>query len=145
MEIIILHTKTDLRIKKVNDELSKQIVTKINDKIQTKFPYKKKLVYSDHHELGNFPIGVENQGTSACFFNSVMQILLSSLRNNNEQRSHDNQLAIWISDLLEDIKSSSTFMIFSKYVQNLGLSNFVWKSTDAHECLIHILGKCYKC
>ena len=75
---------TPKRIKKDNDEMSKQIVTKINDKIQTKFPYKKKLVYSDHHELVNFPFDLENQGTNACFFNSVMQILLSSLRNDIE-------------------------------------------------------------
>ena len=60
-------------IKKDNGKMSKQIGKKINDKIHTKFSYKKKLVYSDHHESVNFPIGVENQGTNASFFNSVMQ------------------------------------------------------------------------
>ena len=47
-----------------------------------------------------------------------------------------------ISKPLEEIKSSSTSIIISKYVQNLGLSNYVFGSQhDAHECLIHILDK----
>ena len=44
--------------------MSKQIGTKTNDKIQTQFPCKKKLFYSDHHESANFPVVFENQGTN---------------------------------------------------------------------------------
>ena len=44
---------------------------------KTQFSFKKRLVYSDHHESTKFPISVENQGTNICFFNSVMQILFT--------------------------------------------------------------------
>ena len=45
-----------------------------------------------------------------------------------------------ISDLLEDITSSSTSIITSKYAQNFEISNFVFGSNyDAHEWLIHTL------
>ena len=37
-------------------------------------------------------------------------------------------MAILISGPLEDIKSSATSIITSKYVQNLGLSNYVFVS-----------------
>ena len=44
--------------------------------------------------------------------------------------------------LLEDIKSSSTCVVVSKYVQSLGLRNYVSVSQhNALECLIHILHK----
>ena len=44
---------------------SKQIDTQINDKIEARFSFKKKLIYADGHESGNF------QDTNVCFFNSV--------------------------------------------------------------------------
>ena len=101
MAIIILCSKADPRkrdsevhlkeLKKDNNEMSKQIGTKMDDKIQTQFSYEKNLVYSDHHESVNCPIGVENQGTNVCFVNSVMKIVfsLSSFQNYIEQSSHD--------------------------------------------------------
>ena len=63
------------KINKNDDEMSKQIGTKTNDKRQTKFSFKKKCVYSDHHGSANFHIGFENQGTYICFFNLLMQVL----------------------------------------------------------------------
>lgn len=101
MAIIILCSKADPRerdsevhlkeLKKDNNETSKQIGTKMDDKIQTQFSYEKNLVCSDHHESVNFPIGVENQGTNVCFVNSVMKIVfsLSCFQNYIEQSSHD--------------------------------------------------------
>lgn len=52
---------------KKNNGMSKQIGTKINDK-KRQFSFKKRLVYSGHHESTKFPISFENQGTNICFF-----------------------------------------------------------------------------
>ena len=53
-----------------------------------------KAFYSGHHESVNFSIDFENQGTTACLFNSVMQTFfsLSSLQIYIEQSSHYNQV-----------------------------------------------------
>lgn len=67
--------KNTPKINKKVDEMSKQKGTKTNDKMQTKFSFKKKCVYSDHHGSANFHIGFENQGTYICFFNVLMQML----------------------------------------------------------------------
>lgn len=58
-----------------------------------------------------------------------------------KQSSHDNQVEILISGKLEDIKHSSTSVITLKH---FGLSNYVFSIQHyAHECLIHILDKCF--
>ena len=67
--------KSTPKSNKKNNGMSKQIGAKINDKVQAQFSFMKRIVYSDHHESANFPIGFENQGNNICFFNSVMQIL----------------------------------------------------------------------
>lgn len=49
-----------------------------------------------------------------------------------------------ISGLLEDIKHSSTSVVSSTYVQNVGLSNYVFGSQhDVQEFSILLLDKCF--
>ena len=73
---------------KKDNEMSTEISTKTNDKIQAQFLCKKKLFYSDHHELANSPFGFENQGTNISDKWSVLGHLTLVLRK-SVQESHD--------------------------------------------------------
>ena len=92
------------------------------------------------------PLGLLNQGENVCFFNSIVQVLYSlpAFRDFMQQILPTNAAVLAIQNLFREISCSNVPVRTSRYVQNLGLSDYeVGMQYDAHECLLLLLNKIY--
>ena len=65
-------------------------------------------------------------------------------RNHIQQISSSTSIQTGIKNLFQDIENSNEPVKTSKYVRNLGIRNYRYRTQhDAQECLIHILENCY--
>ena len=94
----------------------------------------------------NIPLGLLNTGDNVCFFNSVVQVLyaIPAFRNFVQELAPDNQAITAIEDMFQEISNSNEPVRTSRYVQLLGLPNYIFgRQYDAHECLMKFLDKIY--
>ena len=96
----------------------------------------------------NVPIGLQNEGVNVCFFNSIVQVLHSSVdfRRQVLNMPNRNQCVLGIQNLFTEMSTqvSNEPIRTSKYVQNIGLDNYQFGDQyDAHECLKTIIDNCY--
>jgi len=92
------------------------------------------------------PLGFFNRGKNVSFFNSVVQVLYSIPAFNSyvHELPQTDQYVMTIKEMLIEIANSNRPIKTSKYVRDLGLSNYIFGSQyDAHECLLQILDKIY--
>ena len=92
------------------------------------------------------PIGLQNLGVNVSFFNSVIQILcfLPEFWAYIQNNFHKNDDIAIINTLVHDIFCANQPVNTYDHVVRLNIPNYQHGTQfDAHECLIHLLDRCY--
>ena len=92
------------------------------------------------------PIGLQNSGDNVCFFNSIIQILISfpAYQNHIMETMLDNPVISTLRTLFNDINISMDPVYTFNSVKLLELPGYVERDQhDVHECLLHLLEKSY--
>ena len=94
----------------------------------------------------NIPLGLLNRGENVCFFNCVVQVLyaIPAFRDFLQGLTLGYEAVIAIKEMFEEISTSNEPVRTSKYVQDLGLTEYRFhEQYDAHECITQFLNNIY--
>ena len=92
------------------------------------------------------PIGLQNRNHNVCFFNSIVQILISfpAYQSHIMGTMIDNPVISTLRALFDDINHSVDSVYTFDSVKSLELPGYVERNQhDVHECLLHVLEKSY--
>ena len=98
----------------------------------------------DYQAGDDIPIGLPNQVSNVCFFNSVVQMLnsLPTFQNRTLFLDSSYKAVDVVTNLIREINISEKFVQTFEYLRHIRLRNYVLGiQYDAHECLTQILGK----
>ena len=120
--------------------------TENNMKLQNQSNHGQNINFNIVSNVRDAPLGLSNIGENVCFFNSVIQILYSipAFQEFIRKLPPVNEVVSTIRDLFAEISTSNVPVRTSRYLQNIGLTNYVFgMQYDAHECFLQLLNKIY--
>eukprot|EP00111_Clytia_hemisphaerica_P005763 TCONS_00016708-protein len=98
-----------------------------------------------HSSIPNVPVKLMNEGVNVCFFNAILQGLVSikGFRDYLEQSENENHITRTLKDLYNKMKTQ-TIIKTSVHIRSLNLRNYTFGTQyDVPECLNYLLEHCF--